>query len=293
MMCPSNPHRHAFTGVLLVAVLLSACNFERTFDVRGQVVGFGDDQRTVIISHESVPGFMPAMTMPFRTTEPASLRILERGDAIRFTLAVTRDSAWIYDVARLPQGTPLHLKDEVSHARAASDATVLELGDHVPPFALMDQSGSPFSLGEYAGTAVVINFIYTRCPIPTYCPRLSARFAELQPALRRTFGDDVALLTVSFDPKHDTPEVLAAYARRYTRDTKQWRFATGTEEQVDAITGAFGVSYRPGGGEIIHNLVTAVIGPDRVLRARWRGTDWAQDEVVSAVGESLAWSPSQ
>jgi protein SCO1/2 len=165
-----------------------------------------------------------------------------------------------------------------------SERPALQRGDRVPAFTLsQDQNGEAVHLSDYEGDVLVLTFIYTRCPIPDYCPLMSKNFAQLQDMLPPALQDDVHLLSVSFDPERDTPPVLRDYAQRYTDDLSNWTFATGTEAEVRQVTDRFGVFTEQEEGQIVHSLRTALIGPDGRVRALWRGNDWAPQEVLAEV----------
>lgn len=290
---PEGVASHTLAAVLTAGLLfsLTACEPSQTHEVKGRVVGFGNDGRTVIVEHEEVDGFMPAMTMPFKAQSPQEVQSLEQGDAVAFTLEVRRDSSWIRDLEPLPDSAvaehPAGEGETTSTPAAASDP-LLEEGDELPAFQLVNQDGDTLRAPDYDGEALLITFIYTRCPIPDFCPRMSEHFATLQPYLKEAYGDRVQLLSISFDPEHDTPEVLAEYARDYTQDTDQWNFATGTPEEIEKITSRFGVSYEDKNAEeIIHNLSTVLVGPEGRIERIWRGNDWTPDDVMQALEEVL------
>lgn len=271
------------SGVLLTA---SGCEISRTFDVQGRVVGFGDDGRTMIVEHTEIEGYMPAMTMPFKADSPAVVAGLSHGQAIGFTLVVTPDSSWVRGVTPLPDDAlPAHPAGRSVPAPVEpGGGAMLAEGDRVPAFTLVDQDSTALRLSDFAGRTLVVTFIYTRCPLPDYCPLMSRNFQELQPVLAERYGDRVHLLSISFDPDNDTPATLKAYARRYTRDLSTWSFATGSAEQLRGVLEPFGVFVQAGdGGEFVHNLTTAVIAPDGTLQARWRGNDWTPEDALGAI----------
>lgn len=273
----------SFLALLLLVTALAGCS--RTFEVRGRVVGFGDDGRTVIVEHEAIPGLMPAMTMPFNVDSSVDVAGLEQGQAIRFEFVVTRDSSWMRNVHPLPDDAlPLHPAAEEAPTLTAPDATpILQPGDPVPPVELADQDGEPIQLADYQGRPLLITFIYTRCPIPDFCPRMSRHFQVLQDSLTARYGDEVQQLSVTIDPAYDTPAVLRAYAARYTSNTEQWTFATGSAEQVGRAAHLFGVFYEEDGSQINHNLATALIGPEGTVEELWRGNRWTPSDVLAAV----------
>ena len=278
------PRRRRLLLLSIVFLILAGCTLRRTYEVTGRVVGFGDDGRTVIVEHEDVPGLMPAMTMSFTMRDGRVLDSVAVHEAVRFQLIVTRDSSWIDRLEILPDSAvaehPAGPPDPLFETTASP---LLTTGDRIPPFTLVNQDGETFGSTDFEGTALLLTFIYTRCPLPDFCPLLSRHFQHLQPRLIERFGDRVHLLSISFDPKHDTPEVLRDYARRYTEDTRQWTFATGSPEEIARVAGGFGVFYTQDGQDFDHNLATALIGPDGQVRRLWRGNDWQPEAVLEAV----------
>ena len=262
---------------------------EQAFDVRGRVAGFGGDGRTVFVEHEEIPGYMPAMTMPFEARDPDVLPALGVGDAVAFRLVVGPERSWIEGVERLDDDAlPEHpAETSVPRPIAGGGASLLSPGDAMPDVQLRDQAGDAVRLSDYRGQALVLTFVYTRCPIPDFCPLMSRNFQRLQPALRQAYGDRAHLLAVSFDPEYDTPEVLRDYARRYTDDLTNWTFATAGPVELARLTAPFGVFTEAEGEQILHNLVTAVVGPDGRLIRLWRGNEWEPGEVRSAVQAAL------
>lgn len=281
------PTRTSFVAALLLVLgSVPGCSTDRSYEVHGRIVGFGDDDRTVLIEHEDVPGLMPAMTMSFTTTEAGALDAVGVQDAVRFTLHVTRDSSWITDLVALPDSAvavhPAGSPDPAYEGRTP----LLTAGDPVPDAPLTDQHSEAVRLSDFEGQALVLTFIYTRCPLPEYCPLLSRQFKQLQPRLRERFGDQAHLLSISFDPA-DTPSVLIEYAARYTDDTTTWTFATGEPDTIAELAQAFGVVYEAEGAAFTHNLATALIGPNGEVRRIWRGNDWRPDAIVEAVEATL------
>ena len=273
---------------LLTVLLLAGCNLPRAYEVQGRVVGFGDDGYTVIIQHEEIKGLMPAMTMSFTVRDSLALNSFAVQDAIQFRLVVTQTGSWIDNLAALPDSAvaPYPAGQPDPAFASATSPPILLQGDQIPTFSLVNQRSDTFELSAYEGRALLLTFIYTRCPLPDYCPLLSRHFQTLQPRLIERYGDTVHLLSISFDPE-DTPDVLQAYARRYTDDTSQWTFATGSTEEIDRIAGAFGITYEQNGQVFDHNLTTALISPDGRVYRLWRGNQWQPDEVMTALGKLL------
>lgn len=273
---------------LFLLFIAFGCSLQRSYEGQGRVVGFGDDGQTVIIEHEDIPRLMPAMTMPFQVQDSTALASFAVGDALGFTLYLTRDSSWIANlvplpdsaVARHPAGSPDAFLD-------ASATPLLEPGDAVPDAELVIQDGTTITLHDFRGQVLLLTFIYTRCPIPNFCPLLSRQFQRLQPVLAERFGEEVHLLSLSFDPAYDTPATLRDYADRYTRDTSTWSFATGTEDTIAELASRFGVFFSATGDTFDHNLTTALIDQEGRVVRRWRGNDWQPDEVLAAITNML------
>ncbi|PQJ36563.1 electron transporter [Salinibacter sp. 10B] len=258
----------------------------QTYDVQGRVAGFKNDT-TLFVEHERIPGYMPPMTMPLPVRDAGLLNGLDMGDAIQFRLRVSEERAEIVELWAIADSLvaqdPAQNSSMQAPTRGPTASTVSE-GDRVPAdLTLMSQAGDSLRIGDCRGDILVLTFIYTRCPIPNYCPRMSKHFATLQPKLRAEYGERVQLLSISFDPAHDTPAVLQDYASRYTDRLDTWTFATGDSSQVRRATSLFGVYTSQGDGEITHNLVTAVVGSDGTVERLFRGNEWTPTDVMQAV----------
>lgn len=284
--------RIVLIGIGLILVLVMGFAYvllsgPDTYTAEGRVAGVEDGGHTLYVEHEEIPGYMPAMTMPLPVSDPAAAESLTANEAIRFRLAVSGDSAWIESLQVLPDSAVArHPARTIRPNPSAGDAEarMLREGDRVPAdLTLTNQAGDALRLGDFRGRALVLTFIYTRCPLPNYCPRMSKQFAVLQPKLREQFGTKVHLLSVSFDPAYDTPTVLREYAARYTDRLDTWTFATGDSTDIRRMTDHFGVFTKTEGEEITHNLTTAVIGPEGTVHRLFRGNDWQPNEVMRAV----------
>ncbi len=261
----------------------------QNFEVKGQVRSVEADGKTVRIAHEDIPGFMPAMEMPFEVKEPAILRGIAPGDRVQFHLVVTKDDSWISSLKKIEgkQETRSASESVPQSANGSPSTAQMQIGEEVPDFRLVDQHGRPFHLRDFRGKAVVLTFIYTRCPLPNFCPLMSKNFASLQERFEKQLPGKVQLLSVSFDPEFDTPETLRRYASLYQHDDKNWSFATGTSERIDTVTGLFGLIREPSNGFINHDLRTALISPEGKLVHIWRSNVWTPYEVQRMVQETL------
>ncbi|HKL88915.1 MAG TPA: SCO family protein, partial [Salinibacter sp.] len=223
--------------------------------------------------------------------DPGLLDGLAPGDAIQFRLQVTEEFAQVTQLQPIADSLVARHPAQDGSMTAASgtnDVSILREGETLPPdLTLTNQNSEPVRMGDYNGKVLVLTFIYTRCPLPTYCPRMSNQFANLQPKLRSTYGPKVHLLSISFDPEYDTPQVLRDYAARYTDRLDTWTFATGDSTQIERATGLFGIYTEQADGQITHNLVTAVVGPDGTIRRLFRGNDWTEADVMTAIDQIL------
>lgn len=259
----------------------------QTYPLTGVVRKVDAGAGRVTIRHEEVPGFMPAMTMPFDVKDRSALEDLHEGDKVRAKLRVTGDESALVDLEVTDPAPPPGLTLDMSGGQPTLRARAkrLEPGDEVPDFTVTTQDGSTMKLSDLRGKAVALTFIYTRCPLPDFCPKMDARFAELARMVGAVPGrvEGVRLLSVSFDPEHDTPEVLARHAKLRGADGTLWRFAVASHDELRKVAEPLGLTYGPRQDEIIHNLSTAILGPDGRLRALYAGTSWTAEEAFKAI----------
>jgi protein SCO1/2 len=246
----------------------------RDFPLRGVVVALDPDTARVTVRHEAIPDFMPAMTMPLTLADPAQLADLAPGDTITATLRVDATGSRLHDVevTGLPAEPP----------PVAPAIPLLQPGDLVPDITLTTQDGQSLTLSDLRGKVVILTFIYTRCPLPEFCPRQDAQFAELARRVAQVpaRADRVRLLSISMDPEHDTPEVLRRHASLRGAKPPLWTFAVASHEALGTFGPPFGLVYSSStAGEIIHSLSTAMIGTDGRLIRLERGEHWTADSL--------------
>lgn len=290
-------------GVALAALLglFSACSkpapgepAARSYAVRGIVRAAADPARRVImIEHEDVPGLMPAMTMQFDTRAPGDFGAWRPGDGVAFRLWVTDQTSWITEPRPVP-AAEIRLPVRAPPRAADGEVARVREGDRLAEFALVDQDGQPLGRATFAGRALVLTFIFTRCPIPNYCPLMARNFQHLQEAITAepALAGRAALLSISFD-EFDTPAVLKDYGGVFTADFASWRFATGRPAEVRRLTRAFAVHVEAEGGTLAHSLATALVDRDGVIRRIWRGNGWQPAEVLAALRELPADQPRE
>lgn len=291
MKCfPSNyDSRLAHQGLLvslLVCALLNGCSgrsssSSQRYPLAGKIISIDQGKRQIVVSHAEIKGFMPAMVMPFELKGTTDIARLGSGDEITATLVVGGEQTWLEEVRVVQKG---------KNATDPRDVEIDKLpreGAPVPDFTLVNQDGKKISLKQYRGRALLITFIYTRCPLPDYCPLMSSNFAEIDKTLQKdpALYAKTHLLSVSFDSKYDTPAVLRSYGAAYTEkyvDEKfeHWEFASGSAEEVKAITMFFGLQYEPQSDQIVHSLVTAIISPDGKVFKIYPYNDWRAGDVL-------------
>jgi len=285
--------------ILLVwaSLLLLSCSKEDekqtdlvTFPLRGKVVSVDTAKLQVMISHAEIPNYMMAMTMPFKIKDPALLSELEPGDSVQGTLAVSRIESWLETLSIIGKG-------EAPNVLSAGDVIFKRLfkkGDSLPDETLINQEGHRIRFSDYRGTVLALTFIYTRCPLPEFCIRMSDHFAKLQRSLTRDRSLDGKwhLLTISFDPKFDTPKVLKDYGNTYGADFSTWDFLTDPDSSGQAITQiADGLELTvedDEGGLIAHNLRTVLIDQQGKLANVIKGNEWTPEEVAAEMREMIS-----
>jgi len=260
----------------------------QSYPVRGVVVGTDPANGEVILKHDAIPGLMPAMTMPYHLEDQSALSELHPGDIVTATLLADHDAAGPIN---------LRLKDIVVIAQARPDYKptvnyhVPAKGDEVANFKLLNQSSRTIDLKQFRGKVVVMTFIYTRCPLADFCPRMSRNFAEIDKALQSdpALYKKTHLLSVSFDPTYDTPKVLrsygAAYTGNYTNEIFQhWEFAAPSVADLPSMEQFFDVGVTPGeNGTLQHSLSTVVIGEDGKIVAFYPTNDWTPTQVLADI----------
>jgi protein SCO1/2 len=243
------------------------------------VVAVDSNAGTVTLAHEAIPGYMAAMTMTYPLKDKWAFDVLKPGQTVRATLVVASDRAWLEGIVVAEEA-----KSE-SNSLAPPESTRPLLGEEVPDFPLINQDGKRIHLHQYHGQALLLTFIYTRCPLPDYCPLMSKNFAQILAKVRSDpiLSPSTHLLSISIDPEYDKPAVLRAYALDCAGNSHpfdHWEFASGTPEQVRKVAEFFGLKYWIEGGQIVHALVTALIGPDGKVIHLYRGNDWQPAQVV-------------
>jgi protein SCO1/2 len=287
--------------LLLVSLCFAGCGpkgrvrspTEKRYDFKGKVILVEKDKRTLTVAHEDIKDYMPAMTMPFVVDESAAWIFVPPhevapGDQISAAYVVDGPKSWLEEVSLT--------KEDPNAANAVSGEGIgPKPGDEVPSYRLINQDGKVIRLSDYKGKALLLTFVYTRCPDPTQCTLMSSNFATIDQRLHEQpeLYEKTHLLSISFDPDYDTPKVLrsygAAYTGKYSDETfTHWEFASGSANEVKGVAQYFGMRYYQtdsGEQQVMHTLRTAVIGPDGKIVKVYRGNEWKPEEVLQEIQE--------
>jgi protein SCO1/2 len=279
-----------FCSSLIFCLAVSACNSRpkapeassaaQRYEVKGKVVSVDKSNHKVTIAHEEIPGYMEAMTMPFTLPGDEYYDVIQPGSQILATLVVDQGRSWLENPVVSNVADPnLVSKTEESGVEPAA-------GTETPDFTLVNQDGRKINFKQYRGKALVLTLIYTRCPLPDYCPLMTQNFVTISRELQNnpSLRDKTHLLSVSVDPEYDKPKALREYGARYIGSDKdgfkRWEFATGNPEQIKNVAQFFGLNYWQEKDQIIHGLRTAIIAPDGKVFKVYRGNDWKPEDVL-------------
>jgi protein SCO1/2 len=280
-----------FTALALVAIVVAgvACGKatpSRQYELTGQILEVRSDRNEVVLKHDDIKGFMPGMTMPFKVRPSSLLEGRKSGELITATLVVEDVDAYLSTLTRtgeapLPEGPP-----------PAEAPKTLQPGDAVPDAALVDQDGAPAFVSSLKGRPYALTFIYTRCPIPDFCPLMDRNFKAVQEAITATPAlQNARLVSVTLDPAYDTPAVLKPYARRLAADPAVWTFLTGEPKAVAAFGEQFGLYVEHDKSteiNVIHSLRTAVVDPAGRVVTIHNGNTWTPADLIADLTKAAA-----
>lgn len=273
---------HLRTVTCAALALVLACARQpppKEYELTGQILAVETSRNEVLIRHDDIKGFMPAMTMPFKVKDATLLSGKEPGDLVTATLVVAEVDAHLSALTRTGHA-PLAAPPVVSDA-----PRVLASGEQVQDALLVDQHNKPRPFSGFRGHRVALTFTYTRCPLPEFCPLMDRQFRTVQQTIHGTPSlGDVRLVTMTLDPEFDKPAVLDRHARRLQADPAVWTFVTGEPEEAARFAAQFGIYVEkdPGGGaNLTHNLRTAVIDADGRLVKVHSGNDWTPADLVA------------
>jgi protein SCO1/2 len=295
--------------ILAGALFLSGCAHERAdqrqngaqqnspakgqpelYQAKGIVQSIDAQKKRVVIKHEEIPNYMAAMTMPFDVKKKEEIENLNPGDEVTFRMVITPDDGWIENIQKTGSRIPL----ERPAIRMVRDVEPLEEGDVMPNYSFTNTLGKKVSLYDHKGEALALTFIFTRCPFPNFCPRMSGNFAEASKILKNdpSAPANWALFSISFDPDYDTPAKLRSFSKLYGAEPGKWDFVTGAQVDIDAITEQFGLGFAYEQGTFQHNLRTVVIDAAGKVQKIFIGNEWKPEELADEIKKAAKAQPA-
>jgi protein SCO1/2 len=288
----------ALFAAFVVSALVRIGVFAATeYPVTGMIVSVDRSQRTFTASIQAIPNFMQAMTMPFEVRQESDLQGLSAGVVVSFTLVVDgqRSHAERIRIVQFQNteqdpfsASRLKLLSDLAAGRSRTPEAAVAVGAAVPDFTLLDQRRRSVSLSQFRGKVVVANFVYTTCALPNFCLRLTNNFGALQRRFAKQLGRDLVMLTVTFDPVHDTPDVMARYAAQWNADANSWRFLTGPPVDVERACRLFGVHAFSNEGLLDHSLHTVIIDRQGQLASNIEGNQFTATQLGDVISGVLA-----
>jgi protein SCO1/2 len=284
----------AVSGAARTAKNRATGKLEIDYPLKGVVKKVDLVRGSLMIAHEAIPGFMEAMTMPFFYQDRALLEGLAIGDHVDGTLHVVQEDGVVVEhelrelVVTKPALRQFTLDVTKGKVSLRDQPKQLEIGQAVPDFAMTTQEGKPLKLSDLRGSVVVLTFIYTRCPLPDFCPLMDRKFGELAQRAGAVpeRARQIRLISLSFDPEHDTPALLAKHAQAKGAVPPLWTFAVATHEELAKIGRPLGLFYGPRENEIAHNLCTAIIDTEGKLARLELGADrnkWENVDLLKTI----------
>jgi protein SCO1/2 len=275
-------------GLLVVGLAWAA---DQTYPAKGMVLKVDVLHKTLVVSCQTIPGYMEAMVMPFSVNDAKQLEGLVPGTTIAFDLIVGKEASHLEGIQVLTyQGLEvdplaarrLKLLNQIANPSTATEKPLV-IGQQVPDFTLVDQNRRRTELAKFKGKVVALDFVYTRCALPDFCFRTSNNFGRLQKRFKDRLGRELILLTVTFDPAHDQPDELLKYATIWKADASSWHFLTGTVPDVQRVCNFFGVDFFQDEGLFNHSLHTALIDREGNLVANIEGNQFTAEQLGDLV----------
>jgi len=274
--------------VFLAAPVFAA---QQKHNAAGLLLAVDPLRHTITVSCKEIPGYMEAMVMSFRVKDATLPEGLQPGMMVDFTIMVDPGASFVEDIHILPfesleldptEARRYKLMEEASSPHPPS-TDIVHVGDPVPDFRLTDQNQAAVTLSEFRDKIVALTFIYTRCPLPDYCVRLSNNFGVLQRRFKKVMGQDLILLTVVIDPVHDQPAELATYATTWKADPHYWHFLTGSDADIQRICRGFDMSFYPDEALFVHSFHTVLIDRNGRLAANLEGNSFTSQQLGDLV----------
>jgi protein SCO1/2 len=270
---------------------LESTNILRSFAARGVIRELPNDGATVVIRHEEIPDFMPRMTMAFEVRDRTELRGLQPGDSVVFTIRATEDDSWVEGIRRAGPGERIDLAPKDPSSKALLHVATLQPGDKMPDAELLGENGGTIRFSDFAGDALAFTFIFTRCPLPNYCPRMNGNFNQARDLLFQNVEgpSNWQFLSISFDPEFDHPGVLNRYAFSYRGTiTNRWMFAAAPVNVLTALSPQLDFRFANERGSFQHNLRTVVLDPAGRVHQFFEGNKWTAEELAASIVQAAS-----
>jgi protein SCO1 len=283
----AGPAKAVFPG--MQASPLESTNVLRSFLARGLVRSLPANGQAVVVRHEEIPGFMPKMTMAFDVRDTNELRGLKPGDAITFEVKATEEDSWIENIQPASTNGLAPLPPSDPSSSSLLHIAQMKAGDLLPDAELLAEDRRVIKLSEFQGRALAFTFIFTRCPLPDYCPRMNQHFNRARELLlqRPDGATNWQFLSVSFDPEFDKPGVLNRYAFSYRgKSADRWLFASAATNVMASFASQLDFRFANEGGSFLHNLRTVVLDPQRRIYRQFDGNKWKAEELAQAITDA-------
>jgi protein SCO1/2 len=275
----------ALASVLVAALTITSCRSKeefRRYDVDGKILAVDKANDKLTIAHKDIPGLMKAMTMDYKVNESWVMRQAKPGDHITATLVLDPEGAYLEKVTLTSSGTAPEASTSPMH--------IPEVGDQPPDLAFENQDGKKLKLSDLRGRPLLLTFIYTRCPLPDYCIRMSDNFGQIARQLKSKDPgayEKLQMLSLSIDPEFDKPPVLKNYGKSFAGTVDpaftHWQFGVASPKDTREFANYFGLSYDKEQDQIVHSLRTALLDGTGKIVAVYNGNDWRADDVVRDV----------
>lgn len=263
---------------------------EKRYPLTGEVMAVDAEKNVLRVKHEEIKGYMPAMVMEF-SVSLGDANLAQPGQRIRAELVELGDGEFRLDkiwpasaaeVAKIEAAANKLTQETVAMGRGA----YREIGERAPQFSLFDQDGRLVESQRFRGKQVMINFIFTRCPVAKMCPAAVARFQQTQKAAREAGVGDLELISFTLDPEYDTPGILKEYTIQRGIDTSNYSFLTGPQMAIKSLLQQFGILTEMQGDLLNHTAATLLLdGTGRIIH-RADGSEWDVKEFLGKMKKS-------
>jgi protein SCO1/2 len=288
MKRPTNSRRGGgFVFLALFCLFLPGCGKSPARTLTGRVISKQPGLQQLIVATDDMPGFMPAMTMPYAVKDPGGFQRVQPGDLIRADLIEGAEGKYWLESLRVTGKGPIQSSEGgVVHTLSA--------GDKVPDVPMINQDGKTIRFEQFKGKLLLLTFIYTRCPFPDYCPLLTRQFVTIQNELAKNPSDyqKTHLLSISLDPIYDKPPVLRAYGLanldHNPKGFQHWDFVSSTPADLQKLASSFGLVYSEQDSLVSHTMNTVLVAADGTIANMWPGNEWRPPEVVEIMRHALS-----